>query len=91
MPARTAETAGHPDSAGLGRSIRLLRQFRSEQSDPDLYYTIVADDAVRQVAGDCELSGRTVVDIGGGAGWFTTAFRARGARCFLFAPVPPNC
>jgi SAM-dependent methyltransferase len=71
---------------GLGRSIRLLRLFRSEQADPELYYTVVAEDAVQQVAGYCELSGRTVLDVGGGGGWFTTAFRARGARCYLFEP-----
>jgi SAM-dependent methyltransferase len=71
---------------GLGRSIRLLRLFRSEQADPELYYTVVAEDAVQQVAGYCELSGRTVLDVGGGGGWFTAAFRAQGARCYLFEP-----
>jgi SAM-dependent methyltransferase len=71
---------------GLGRTIRLLRLFRSEQADPDRYYTVVADDAVRQVAGYCELPGRTVLDVGGGGGWFTDAFRASGARCCLFEP-----
>jgi SAM-dependent methyltransferase len=76
------------DTTGLGRSIRLFRQFRSEQGDPDNYYTIVAEDAVQQVLGYCELSGRTVVDVGGGGGWFTEAFRARGARCYLFEPDP---
>jgi SAM-dependent methyltransferase len=76
------------DATGLGRSIRLLRQFRSEQGDPEHYYSIVAEDAVQQVLGYCELSGRTVVDVGGGGGWFTEAFRARGARCYLFEPDP---
>jgi SAM-dependent methyltransferase len=71
---------------GLGRSIRLLRLFRSEQADPELYYTVVAEDAVQQVAGYCDLSGRTVLDVGGGGGWFTAAFRAQGARCYLFEP-----
>lgn len=76
------------DATGLGRSISLLRQFRSEQGDPENYYTIVAEDAVQQVLGYCELAGRTVVDVGGGGGWFTEAFRARGARCYLFEPDP---
>ena len=71
---------------GLGRSIRLVRQFRSEQADPEQYYRVVAEDAVAQVAGYCELSGRTVLDVGGGGGWFTAAFRAHGARCYLFEP-----
>jgi SAM-dependent methyltransferase len=73
---------------GLRRSIRLLRLFRSEQADPNLYYTIVADDAVQQVAAYCDLAGQTVLDIGGGGGWFTAAFRAQGARCYLFEPDP---
>jgi SAM-dependent methyltransferase len=77
---------GRPPGTGLGRSIRLLRQFRSEQADPDWYYTVVAEDAVQQVLGYCQLAGRTVLDVGGGGGWFTEAFRARGARCYLFEP-----
>ena len=36
--------------------------FRSEQADPELYYTVIAEDAVAQVAAYCELSGQTVVD-----------------------------
>jgi Methylase involved in ubiquinone/menaquinone biosynthesis len=27
-------------------------------------------------------------DVGGGGGWFTAAFRARGAHCYLFEPDP---
>jgi SAM-dependent methyltransferase len=71
---------------GLARSVRLVRLFRSEQADPEQYYAAIAEDAVGQVAGYCELSGRTVLDIGGGGGWFTAAFRARGARCCLLEP-----
>src|SRR5579862_1733848 len=73
---------------GLARSIRLLRLFRSEQADPEWFYTAVAQDAVQQVLGYCELSGRTVLDVGGGGGWFAEAFRAHGARCYLFEPDP---
>jgi SAM-dependent methyltransferase len=73
---------------GLGRSIRLVRQFRSEQADPAHYYATVAEDAVAQVAEYAELCGRTVLDVGGGGGWFTEAFLARGARCCLFEPDP---
>jgi SAM-dependent methyltransferase len=74
--------------SGLLRSIRLLRLFRSEQTDPEMFYAGLAEDAVRQVAEHGELSGRTVVDVGGGGGWFTAAFRARGAHCYLFEPDP---
>ncbi len=83
-----AQNAGMAHNAGLARSARLLRLFRSEQTDPELYYATLAEDAVQQVSEYCELPGRTVVDIGGGGGWFTAAFRARGANCFLFEPDP---
>lgn len=73
---------------GLLRSVRLFRLFLREQSDPDLFYSSLAEDAVAQVAEYTDLAGRTVVDVGGGAGYFTAAFRARGARCYLFEPDP---
>jgi SAM-dependent methyltransferase len=74
--------------SGLLRSIRLFRLFLAEQSDPEKFYANLAEDAVRQVAEHAELEGRMVVDVGGGGGWFTAAFRARGANCYLFEPDP---
>jgi len=71
---------------GLARSARLFRLFLGEQADPDRFYASLARDAVSQVEDYCELGGRTVVDVGGGAGHFTEAFRARGAACYLFEP-----
>ena len=59
---------------GLIRSVRLFRLFLAEQTDPEQFYASLAEDAVRQVAEHCELDGRTVVDVGGGGGWFTAAF-----------------
>lgn len=76
------------DCTGLARSIRLLRLFRSEQTDPERYYSSIAEDAIQQILGYCELRGRTVLDVGGGGGWFTESFRAHGARCYLFEPDP---
>jgi SAM-dependent methyltransferase len=73
---------------GVGRSIRLVRLFRSEQADPAHYYAAIAEDTVAQVAQYGELRDRTVLDVGGGGGWFTEAFQARGARCCLFEPDP---
>ncbi len=73
---------------GLVRSWRLFRLFLAEQADPEAFYTALAEDAVRQVAEHAALDGATVVDVGGGGGWFTAAFRARGANCFLFDPDP---
>ena len=37
-------------------------------------------------AGDAAVDGRLVVDVGGGAGYFTEAFTAAGARCVLVEP-----
>ena len=73
-------------SSGLLRSVRLFRLFLAEQSDPETFYASLAEDAVRQVAEHGALDGRTVVDVGGGGGWFTAAFRTRGAHCYLFEP-----
>jgi len=74
--------------SGLLRSVRLFRLFLAEQTDPDAFYSHLAEDAVGQVAEHGPLDGRTVVDVGGGGGWFTAAFRARGAHCYLFEPDP---
>ena len=80
--------AAQAKSSGLLRSVRLFRLFLAEQAEPEKFYAGLAEDAVRQVAEHGELSGRTVVDVGGGGGWFTAAFRARGAHCYLFEPDP---
>ncbi len=70
------------------RSARLFRLFLAEQTDPERFYTALAEDAVSQVEDYCELAGQTVLDVGGGPGYFTAAFRARGASCYLFEPEP---
>jgi SAM-dependent methyltransferase len=72
--------------SGVRRSVRLFRLFLAEQTDPDAFYASLASDAVDQLAPHIELAGRTVVDVGGGGGWFTAAFRAGGAHCYLFEP-----
>ena len=65
--------------ATLSRSIRLFRAFLREQSDPDHFYRILADDSVRQLGGYVDLRGASVLDVGGGPGYFADAFRAAGA------------
>ena len=75
-------------SQGLARSVSLFRLFLREQTEPALFYRSLARDAVSQVAAYGETAGKTVVDIGGGPGYFTAEFRARGADCFLFEPDP---
>ena len=68
-----------PPSGSLRRSVALFRAFRAEQTDPDRFYGLLAADSARQVEGYAELAGRTVLDVGGGPGYFAEAFRARGA------------
>lgn len=70
----------------LARSVRLLRAFRSEQADPRSFYELMAADSLEQLARYCEPRGRLILDIGGGAGEFTTAFARRGSRCLLLEP-----
>jgi SAM-dependent methyltransferase len=70
------------------RSVRLFRGFLKEQSDPEGFYAMLADDAVGQIERHVDLAGRTVVDVGGGAGYFTAAFGDRGAHGLLVEPDP---
>ncbi|WP_410814765.1 class I SAM-dependent methyltransferase [Micromonospora sp. 067-2] len=76
----TAGRAARRRFATLGRSVALFRAFLVEQTDPDRFYGLLAGDSVRQVSGYATLAGRTVLDVGGGPGYFAAAFRAAGAR-----------
>jgi SAM-dependent methyltransferase len=77
-----------PAAQGGFRSLRLFRGFLGEQSDPEGFYTMLADDAVGQIERHVDLAGRTVVDVGGGSGYFTAAFGDRGANGLLVEPDP---
>lgn len=66
--------------ADLARSVRLFRAFRMEQSDPDFFYGMLAEDTVGQLRTYTDLAGATVVDVGGGAGYFADALGRAGAR-----------
>jgi SAM-dependent methyltransferase len=78
LPGTTHLTrAWRPD---LRRSVRLFREFRLEQSDPDRFYSALAEDSVGQLSTYLDLSGRTVLDVGGGPGYFRRAFERAGAR-----------
>ena len=72
-------TRNRPWRADLGRSVHLFREFRHEQSDPARFYTALASDSVQQVGQYQALAGRTVLDVGGGPGYFRDAFRDAGA------------
>ncbi len=82
----TADRTATDGPTGLRRSVRLFRAFRMEQTDPEFFYTMLAQDTVRQLAGYQPLAGATVVDVGGGAGYFGAAVRERGARYYMIEP-----
>lgn len=58
----------------------LVRHFRLEQSDPGRFYRYLAADSVSQLAQWSDLNGATVLDVGGGPGYFRNEFVAAGAR-----------
>ncbi|MDG4834057.1 class I SAM-dependent methyltransferase [Solwaraspora sp. WMMD1047] len=76
----TTVTPPVPHRADLARSVRLFRAFRKEQTDPDHFYGMLAEDTVGQLRSYTDLDGAVVVDVGGGAGYFADALRAAGAR-----------
>ena len=63
--------------------MRLFRSFLTEQTDPDGFYGLIADDAVALVSTHVDPAGLTVADFGGGPGFYSQAFRAAGARTVL--------
>ena len=63
----------------LSRSVELFRVFLKEQIEPDLFYGVLAADSVRELVGYVPLDGVTVLDVGGGPGYFADAFRGAGA------------
>jgi len=72
--------------ATLTRSLRLLSEFRYEQPDPARFYGTLAADTVAMV-GDLWLAthgkplvGRTLLDVGGGPGYFAGAFADAGVH-----------
>ena len=66
----------------MGRSVRLLREFRYEQPDPRRFYTAIAEDSVGQLSQYVDLTGRSMLDVGGGPGFFRTAFQEAGATYY---------
>jgi SAM-dependent methyltransferase len=80
--------------AGLARSVRLLSEFRYEQPDPARFYGALADDTAAMVGELWQgLHGRSPVgcsllDVGGGPGYFATAFTDAGLRYIGVEPEP---
>jgi SAM-dependent methyltransferase len=69
-----------PALGSLARSRALFGAYGYEQSDPARFYSFLAADSARQVAHYVDLRGKTLLDVGGGPGYFADAFRALGAR-----------
>jgi SAM-dependent methyltransferase len=88
MPTDALPAASATSASGRVGAFRLLTAFLREQSDPEEFYGLLARDSVALVARHIQLRGSRVVDVGGGAGYFTDAFRAHGARCLLVEPDP---
>jgi SAM-dependent methyltransferase len=74
-------------AGSLRRSVQLFRAFRVEQSDPDFFYSMLAQDSLRELRRWMDLDGATVIDVGGGPGYFADAFIAAGAR---YAGLDPD-
>ncbi|RAV18204.1 SAM-dependent methyltransferase [Mycolicibacterium sp. GF69] len=82
------------ERATLSRSLRLLAEFRFEQRDPARFYGALGADTAEMVAdlwhdvGGSSPSGRTVLDVGGGPGYFSEAFTEKGFRYIGVEPDP---
>jgi SAM-dependent methyltransferase len=80
--------------ATLRRSVRLLSSFRHEQPAPARFYGPLAVDTANMV-GDLWQSihgeppvGRSLLDVGGGPGYFAAAFADAGVRYIGVEPDP---
>jgi SAM-dependent methyltransferase len=80
--------------ATLRRSVRLLSSFRHEQAAPARFYGPLAIDTADMV-GDLWQSihgerpvGRSLLDVGGGPGYFAAAFADAGVRYIGVEPDP---
>ena len=80
--------------ATLIRSLRLLSEFRHERTDPARFYRALATDTAAMV-GDLWLAahdgpprGRTLLDVGGGPGYFAAAFSDAGVGYIGVEPDP---
>lgn len=90
----TAVTDLFARRATLARSGRLLGAFRYEQSDPDRFYSTLAADTESMVADLWKAGhpsgnrGCTVLDVGGGPGYFARAFTQAGWNYVGVEPDP---
>lgn len=64
----------------VARSVSLFRSFLVEQTDPERFYTDVANDTIALITRHEPLEGRLVLDVGAGQDQFGRRFVDRGAR-----------
>jgi SAM-dependent methyltransferase len=89
-----AVTALFARRATLPRSLRLLREFRFEQREPARFYGALAADTVAMVADlwhsatGTTAADRTLLDVGGGPGYFAAAFSETGIHYIGVEPDP---
>lgn len=94
MAARPDVTAAFAERATLSRSLHLLWQFRFEQREPARFYGAVAADTAAMVADLWAMTnggfpaGHTLVDVGGGPGYFADAFAVAGVGYIGVEPDP---
>jgi SAM-dependent methyltransferase len=80
--------------ATLRRSVRLLSEFRYEQQDPARFYRALATDTAAMVSDLWRSThgappvGRTLLDVGGGPGYFAAALVDAGVRYIGVEPDP---
>jgi SAM-dependent methyltransferase len=80
--------------ATLSRSLRLLGEFRFEQSDPARFYGALARDTAAMVTDLWEsttgspVAGRSLLDVGGGPGYFANVFNEAGVHYIGVEPDP---
>jgi SAM-dependent methyltransferase len=80
--------------ATLSRSVHLLSQFRFEQRDPARFYGALAEDTAAMVTdlwrdiNGTSPAGRTLLDVGGGPGYFAAAFAGAGLHYIGVEPDP---
>jgi SAM-dependent methyltransferase len=91
---RVRPTDVFAERATLRRSVRLLSEFAYEQRRPDRFYGALAsdtaslvDDLWRGARGE-PAAGRVVLDVGGGPGYFASAFAEHGVDYLAVEPDP---
>lgn len=70
----------------IGDSLELVSAFRVEQTDPDSFYGLLAKDLIQYLEPFIDLRGKLVLDVGGGAGYFSAGFLAKGAIAIALEP-----